>query len=88
MHYVIPKSLAKKNCFCVLKSKVADQDLKRNAQQIWQSLYVLALLTKHNETVLFLCFASWNDVISASTILCNKTDFNTESMKFDPLDHA
>jgi hypothetical protein len=32
---------------------VADQDLKRNTQQIWQSLCVLALLTKHNKTAIF-----------------------------------
>ncbi len=44
--------------FCVLWSKVADQDLKRNTQQIWQSLYVLALLTKHNETAISSDFAS------------------------------
>ena len=58
MHCVIPKSLAKNGFICVLRSKVADQDLKRNVQQFWQTLYVLALLTKHNETAIFLCFAS------------------------------
>jgi hypothetical protein len=44
---------SKNGSFCVLKSKVADQDLKRNTQQIWQSLCVLALLTKQNETTIF-----------------------------------
>jgi hypothetical protein len=58
MHCVISKPLAKKGFFGVLRSKVSDQDLKRNVQQFWQTLYVLALLTKHNETALFLCFAS------------------------------
>ncbi len=29
MHRDIPKSLAKKDSFCVFGSKVADQDLKR-----------------------------------------------------------
>ncbi|MDH4473433.1 MAG: hypothetical protein QE487_12570 [Fluviicola sp.] len=40
---------------------MADQDLKRNTQQIWQSLCVLALLTKHNETAIFIDFTSLND---------------------------
>ncbi len=48
------KPLVKNGSFCVLRSKVSDRDLKRNTQQIWQSLCVLALLTKHNEIAIFL----------------------------------
>jgi hypothetical protein len=60
---------SKNGSFCVLKSKVADQDLKRNTQQIWQSLCVLALLTKQNETTIFSDFTSMNGVSSASLMI-------------------
>jgi hypothetical protein len=54
-----PKPLVANGFFCALRSKVADQDLKRNAQQFWQTPYVLALLTKHNETAIFLTSRPW-----------------------------